>query len=31
MKIIIPINSQPDYYNYNEDLKLVHLIKEDMF
>lgn len=31
MKTITPINSELEYYEYNDDLKLVHLIKEDMF
>ena len=31
MKTITPINSELEYYEYNNELKLVHLIKEDMF
>ena len=31
MKTITPINSELEYYEYNDELKLVHLIKEDMF
>ena len=31
MKTITPINTQFEYYEYNDELKLVHLIEEDMF
>lgn len=31
MKTIKPINTELEYYEYNDELKLVHLIKEDMF
>lgn len=31
MKTITPINTELEYYEYNNELKLVHLIKEDMF
>lgn len=31
MKTITPINTKLEYYEYNDELKLVHLIEEDMF
>ena len=31
MKTIKPITENLEYYEYNDELKLVHLIKEDMF
>lgn len=31
MKTITPINTELEYYEYNDELRLVHLIKEDMF
>lgn len=31
MKTITPINNKFEYYEYNDELKLVHLIEEDMF
>jgi uncharacterized coiled-coil protein SlyX len=31
MKTITPISENLEYYEYNDELKLVHLIKEDMF
>ena len=31
MKTIKPISENLEYYEYNDELKLVHLIKEDMF
>ena len=31
MKTIKPITENLEYYEYNDELRLVHLIKEDMF
>lgn len=31
MKTITPISENLEYYEYNDELKLIHLIKEDMF
>lgn len=31
MRTITPINNELEYYNYNDELEIVHSIKEDMF